>query len=80
MKSKLTWSPIEEMDLDNGQHTCYSSQDSRGNIVWTTQTSNGTWDVEISEPDPEFCQESKIITLANCKTLTSARRWIGRYL
>lgn len=73
---KLIWNPIEEMDLDDGQHTCYSSRDSRGNIIWTTQISNGTWDVEISRPD----QENQIITLANCKTLTSARRWAGRFI
>lgn len=77
---KFIWNPIKEMDLDDGQHTCYSSRDNHGSIIWATQISDGSWNIEISRPDPELYQENQIITLANCRTLTSAKRWAGRFL
>ena len=70
---KYNWNPVEEMDLDDGTHTCYAAE-SDGYFVYLTQISDGTWDVEQQEKgDP--C----VFTLANCKTLASARRWVSRY-
>jgi len=80
MSKKYEWTPVEEMDLDDGTHTCYSSRDTRGNIIWLTEISNDTWDVEMAAPDAERYQENRIITLVNCKTLTSAKRWAARYI
>lgn len=77
MAKKPDWQPIAEMDLDDGTHTCYSTTDTQGCFVWLTQISDDTWDVEratIPGKGTEF------VTMANCKTLTSAKRWAARYL
>ncbi len=76
MASKINWKPIEEMDLDDGTHTCYSTTDKSGCFVWLTQISDDTWDVERSDTMHSGC----IITMVNCKTLTSAKRWAARYM
>jgi hypothetical protein len=76
MASKINWKPIEEMDLDDGTHTCYGTTDKKGCFVWLTQISDDTWDVERSDTTHSGC----IVTMVNCKTLTSAKRWAARYM
>lgn len=71
--AKYNWKPIEEMDLDDGTHTCYSATD--GNwFLYCTQIADGTWDAEVSRKGSD-----NFMTKANCKTLTSAKRWFARY-
>lgn len=76
MANKITWTPVEEMDLDSGEHTCYSTKDRNDNFIWLTQLSDDTWDVELGARAEPSC----FITIANCKTLTSAKRYAARYL
>lgn len=73
---KFNWKAVEEMDLEDGSHTCYAATDKNGHFVWLTQTADDTWDVEMGvEPD-----SSNFHTMATCKTLSSAKRWAARYL
>lgn len=70
------WQPVAEMDLDNGEHTCYSRVDKKGEYIWLTQITDGTWNVEVKSKSDEtdFC------VLANSKTLAGAKQWAGRYI
>ena len=78
MANKITWTPIEEMDLDNGQHTCYATTDRTGRRYWLTQIADDTWDVEME--DKSTSESGCYVTIVNCKTLTSAKRYAARYL
>lgn len=72
--AKYNWKPIEEMDLDDGTHTCYCHEtDDR--YIYLTQISDNTWGVERRYKGSDY-----YTTLANCKTLASAKRWAARYL
>ena len=82
MACSITWTPILEMDDDNGNHTCYAavSEKSRyGNrYIWLTQFPDG-WHVERSIAfvgDPY----NGIETVTICKTLASAKGYAARYL
>lgn len=68
------WEPVLEMDLDDGTHTCYSAY-VRGKRVWITQMSDNTWDIEMETYEPQV-----FTTICTCKTLTSAKRYVSRYL
>ena len=71
--AKANWTPVLEMDLDDGTHTCYF-WDTDSHFCYLTQRADGTWDVELLD------KETKLIsTVANCKTLVSAKRWFSRY-
>ena len=72
---KLNWHPIEEMDLEDGAHTCYAAELDVHHFVFTTQTADDRWDVELKRKG-----EDGYTTLVSCKSLTSARRWAARYL
>lgn len=72
---KTKWEPIDEMDLEDGTHTCYAATTRHGTFVWLTQISDDTWDVEL-HPDGSEC----FVTIVNCKSLTSAKRYAARYL
>lgn len=73
---KFKWEAVEEMDLDDGTHTCYAATDKTGRFVWLTQNAEDTWDVEMGvAPD-----STHFHTMATCKTLPSAKRWAARYL
>lgn len=79
-KTKLEWVPIEEMDMEDGTHTCYVPRTNfepllGRDYVYLTQIADGTWDVEVSRRG-----SLEYRTLVNCKTLTSAKRWAARYL
>ena len=70
--AKYDWKPIEEMDLEDGTHTCFSVR--IGNSFWyCTQISDDTWDVEECRVGSDY-----YTTHVNCKTLTSAKRWVSR--
>lgn len=71
--AKYNWKPIEEMDLDDGTHTCYVVEKGRFRL-YLTQISDGTWDVE-----QQWIGSMNYTTLVNCKTLTSAKRWAALY-
>lgn len=75
--TKAKWEPIEEMDLEDGTHTCYATTGNDGHFIWLTQISDDTWDVERSlRPEGK----GGFVTVVNCKTLTSAKRYAARYL
>ena len=76
MKAKYDWQPIEEMDLDDGTHTGYATKVG-DHFIWLTQLSDNSWDVECARNDNPT---EPFFTLKNCKTLTSAKRWVSRYL
>lgn len=78
MANKITWTPVEEMDLDSGEHTCYATQDRTGRYIWLTQIHDDTWDVEMQ--DTSTSESGCYVTITNCKTLTSAKRYAARYL
>jgi len=78
MNTKYNWQPIEESDLDDGTHTCYGCKDASGNLLWLTQLSDGSWDVEAKMKIAGGYHEY-IHTVVNCKSLTSAKRWVSRY-
>ena len=72
--AKYEWHPIEEMDLDDGTHTCYATE--IGDFyIYCTQLADGTWDVESKR---KHCEG--FASLVNCKTLASAKRWVTRNL
>lgn len=82
MACNITWIPVEEMDDDCGNHTCYASETAKcryGNrYIWLTQFPDG-WHVErsiafIGEP------YNGIDTITVCQTLTGAKRYAARYL
>lgn len=73
---KHMWTPIAEMDLEDGTHTCYAS-DFGGFYVYLTQCADNTWDVELHQTSSDG---DEFTPLANCKTLSSAKRWAARYL
>ena len=71
--TKAIWTPILEMDLDDGTHTCFCWE-VVSYFCYLTQLADDTWDVELLD------KETKLMsTLANCRTLTSAKRWFTRY-
>ena len=76
-KTKYEWIPIEEMDLEDGTHTGYYIRDPKDpkQDILLTQMADNTWDVEV------FTKHygGRLLTVANCKTLTSAKRWVARY-
>ena len=82
MKTKYNWQPIEEMDLDDGTHTCFGADDG-SYFLYCTQIADGTWDCEtqrkIRVPGLGTITPCGFITHANCKTLSSAKRWFARY-
>ena len=72
--TNVLWTPLDEMNLDDGTHTCYYHADTHW-TVYLTQIADDTWDVDIQRyGSPAFT------TVANCKTLTSAKRYAARYL
>lgn len=77
--AKYNWIPVEEMDLEDGTHTCYAAETDEW-FLWLTQISDDTWDVEAKRKC-RIAGESEhfIQTVANCKSLTSAKRWVSRY-
>lgn len=71
--TKANWIPVFEMDLDDGTHTCYVWE-TDSHFCYLTQMADNTWDVELLN------RETKLMsTIANCKTLVSAKRWFSRY-
>ena len=73
MSHKYNWQPILEMDLEDGTHTCYATE-TDAHFIYCTQIADGTWDVETQRKGGTY-----ILTHVNCKTLTSAKRWVSRY-
>lgn len=75
---KIEWAPLEEMDNDDGAHTAYFALNvaDKTDIV-IEQVSDGTWDVmRLVHRLTGMCSSPMV----NCKTLTSAKRWVSRYM
>lgn len=72
--AKYNWTPDWDYDMDDGTHTCYTTEN-HGWRVYLNQVSDGTWDVDLLR-----IGTMDFVTQANCKTLTSAKRWVARYL
>lgn len=73
----LKWNIIHEMDdEETGKATCWSSEinhEKYGKYVWITLDNTNKYNVEISSDD-----DFKV--LKSCKSLTSAKRWVSRYV
>lgn len=61
------WTPVIDMDLDNGEHTCYSREISKSKYIWLTQMADGCWNVEIKSPDGDLTVLAKSTTLGGAK-------------
>ena len=75
MKTKLLWTPLLECDVDE-QHTCWSAEINHpvhGKFIWLTLGFDGKVFVEACP----FCSS---YTLAECSSLTSAKRWVSTHL
>lgn len=69
---KNEWKIIHDMDGEDGSPTSWSktiNHKKYGKYVWITEVEKG-FDVEVVYDD-EF------ILLKNCKSLTSAKRWVS---
>ena len=75
---KYNWNIVHEMDLEDGTPAGYAATTDEW-ILWLTQIHDGTWDVECMRKATRVRPASPISTLVNCKTLTSAKRWVARY-
>ena len=70
MKNK--WEVINECDDEEGNHTCWSMKidhEKYGRFVWCTLNSTGKYNIEANS-------DGFYKTLCQCKTLTSAKRWV----
>ena len=66
------WYIIHECDTEEGNPTCWSKEINHpkyGKYVWIDLTYDNTYDVVANDT-----------VLKNCKSLTSAKRWVTRYL
>lgn len=75
---KIDWQPIEEMDAEDGRHTAYVSANipPKQKQIVLEQIADGTWDVlRLVLREAGICSSPMV----NCKTLTSAKRWVSRY-
>ena len=70
------WLPVEEMDLDNGEHTCYSRVYGDRQRIWVTQMPDKSWHVEV--PCPE--DNTDVYVIAKSKSLHGAKRAALRYI
>ena len=70
MKNK--WEVIHECDDEDGNPTCWSmniDHEKYGRFVWITFGSNDKYNIEVNRDGFDK-------TLLQCKTLTSAKRWV----
>ena len=66
------WEIIHDADSEDGTPTCWVKEINHakyGRHVWISKTEEG-YNVEVN-PYSDFT------TLANCKTLTSAKKWVS---
>ena len=77
MSWKYEWFPVDEADLEDGSHVLYAAKMRDGRLVVAEQLRDGSWDVETEcAPGYGYLSSPKV----NCKSLTSAKRWVARYL
>lgn len=72
----LKWNIIHEMDNETGDPTCWAAEINSpeyGKFIWITLDDLDRYNVEIST-------EEEFETLVSCKSLSSAKRWITRYI
>jgi len=74
MARKDRWTPVYEMDLEDGTHGCYE-KDLGSHYVYCTQLSDDSWDVSLI-----LKGTMTETTVANCKSLAAAKRWVTRNL
>ena len=68
---KREWNVVHDCDLEDGTPTEWSLKVSEGKFCWIDEMSDGTFDV--------ISHDARTV-LANCKTLTSAKRWVSMNL
>ena len=67
----LLWKPILECDDEEGNHTCWSAEvnhEKYGKFVWITMLAD--------RYHVEYDNNGFFETLANCKSLSSAKKWV----
>lgn len=64
---KKKWEIVHDCDEEDGTHTCWVLKVSEGVFYWINENSNGTFDITGHDADT---------ILMNCKSLTSAKRWV----
>lgn len=73
----LKWNIIHEMDdEETGAPTCWAAEINSpeyGRFIWITLNYLDRYNVEISK-------EGELEMLVSCKSLSSAKRWITRYI
>lgn len=74
MDSKTNWTPILEMDDEDGNHTSYSTK-IEGKFFWITQMPDNTWSVETQDEVGDIYPIK-----ASLKSLTSAKRYFTTYI
>lgn len=81
------WEVIHVSDTESGKPTCWAMEinhEKYGKYVWITgylandEKTIERYAVEVAELYGESLCE--MITLVNCKSLASAKRWVARYL
>jgi hypothetical protein len=73
--AKFNWIPFEDMDNEDGTHTCYIARCDKHHDLWLVQMADDTWDVEFHKRNDGIYY----VTVVTCKTLTSAKRYATRY-
>lgn len=82
MAKKNEWAVVPEGDTDSGKHTCWAleiNHERYGKYVWITGVLDHDEET-IIRYDVEVIPYSDVKTLAECKTLTSAKRWVTQFL
>lgn len=66
------WNVIHDMDDEDGKPTCWALQINHskyGKFVWITLWNDDSYHVEVD-------RDGIFVTLASCKSLRSAKRWV----
>lgn len=82
MAKKNEWTVVPEGDTDSGKHTCWAleiNHERYGKYVWITGVLDHDEET-IIRYDVEVIPYSDVKTLVECKTLTSAKRWVTQFL
>lgn len=79
---KKRWKVIHEGDTDSGTPTSWAleiNNETYGKFVWISGVLAEDEETVI-QFDVEVIPHSDVITLAECKTLISAKRWVAKNL
>lgn len=79
---KTKWKIVHESDTDNGKPTTWSleiNHEKYGKYVWISGLLDHDEET-IVQYNVEVIPYGDIITLCECKSLTSAKRWVTMHL